>query len=94
MNTIDEPRTEPPTVGAWLGGRRGLFIAAFAVIAAGMALNWSRLAAVGAAPIILAFAPCAVMCGLGLCMKGGSGKSCSSGPAAKVGAASTKLDDD
>ena len=42
-----------------------------------MAFNWSWLTAVGAAPIILSFAPCAAMCGLGLCMKGGAGGSCS-----------------
>ena len=56
-------------------GRRGLMIAAFAVIAAGMALNWSWLTAVGAAPLILSLAPCAAMCALGLCMRGGSCKS-------------------
>tara|TARA_R110001599_G_scaffold222239_1_gene421223 strand:+ start:465 stop:635 length:171 start_codon:yes stop_codon:yes gene_type:complete len=46
------------------------------LIGGGMALNWGWLAAVGAAPLILALAPCAVMCGLGLCMKGGAGKTC------------------
>ncbi|MFQ5567686.1 MAG: hypothetical protein ACE5EU_15145, partial [Paracoccaceae bacterium] len=64
---------------AWLRGRRGLIIAATAVITAGLVLNWGWLTAIGAAPILLALAPCAVMCGLGLCMRGGSGKSRSSG---------------
>ena len=58
-------------------GRRGLILAAMAAIAAGLWLNWGWMTAIGAAPLILALAPCAVMCGLGLCMKGGS-KSCSS----------------
>ncbi|MBA3325617.1 MAG: hypothetical protein H0T41_10300 [Rhodobacteraceae bacterium] len=53
-------------------GRRGLLIAALMVIAAGMALNWTWLTAIGAAPLILSLAPCAVMCAAGLCMRGGS----------------------
>jgi hypothetical protein len=35
---------------------------------AGIAFNWSWLVAAGIAPILLAVLPCAVMCGLGLCM--------------------------
>ena len=58
-------------------GRRGLGIAAMAIIGAGLWLNWGWFAAIGFAPLILAVAPCAVMCGLGLCMMGGS-KSCAS----------------
>ena len=58
-------------------GRRGFVISALALIGAGLALNWGWLSAVGAAPLILALAPCAAMCASGLCMKGGS-KSCSS----------------
>ena len=58
-------------------GRRGILIFALAVIAAGMALNWGWLTAVGAAPLLLALAPCAVMCAFGLCMKGGSKSCCS-----------------
>lgn len=49
-------------------GRRGLLIAALAVIGAGMALNWSWLTAIGAAPLILSLAPCAVMCATGYCV--------------------------
>ncbi len=60
-------------------GRRGLILSAMALIGAGLALNWGWLSAIGAAPLILAVAPCAVMCGLGLCMKGSS-KSCGSEP--------------
>src|SRR3546814_2254480 len=33
-----------------------------------LALNWSWLAAIGIAPIILSLLPCAGMCALGLCM--------------------------
>ena len=59
-------------------GRRGLILSAMAVAAAGFWLNWGWLTAIGAAPLILTLAPCAVMCGLGICcMKSGS-KSCGS----------------
>lgn len=82
--------TETPTVPAragiltaqppWFKGRRTLLLLAAALIAAGLALNWGWLVAVGAAPIILALAPCLAMCALGLCMQGG-GKSCHGGGA-------------
>lgn len=60
-----------------MSNRRFLILALMAVVGVGFYLNWGWLAAFGAAPIILALAPCAVMCGLGLCMKGGS-KYCAS----------------
>ncbi len=65
---------------AWhyLGGRRGLIALAVVVIAAGLFLGWEWLAAVGVVPLLLALAPCAAMCALGLCMSRMGGKSCSS----------------
>ena len=71
------PRLQLP---AFLTRRRSLILAAMALAAAGFWLNWGWLTAVGAAPLLLALAPCAVMCGLGLCMKGGSGKPCANTP--------------
>lgn len=59
-------------------GRRGFALSAMALIAAGLWLNWGWLTAIGAAPLILALAPCAVMCGLGICCKQGGSKSCGS----------------
>ena len=53
---------------SWILTPRGLTIAGIGVVAAGLALNWSWLVAVGAAPLILSLAPCAAMCALGLCM--------------------------
>lgn len=50
-------------------GTRGLLVIGGAVIAAGLALNWSWLVAIGAAPLLLMALPCAAMCALGLCMK-------------------------
>ena len=52
----------------WIMTPRGPTVAGIGLVALGLALNWSWLVAVGAAPIILAFAPCAAMCALGLCM--------------------------
>ncbi len=85
MIQVDAPAA-PSEIRACLG-RRGLVIAALALIVAGMALNWNWLVAVGAAPLILSLAPCAVVCALGLCMMRGS-KSCGSktGPATSPGA--------
>lgn len=57
---------QPKPVGLRLPGRRQtLLLTALAVIGAGAALNWSWLAATGAAPLILSLASCAAMCALG-----------------------------
>lgn len=64
-------------------GMRGWLLVAFALISVGAALNWGWLTAIGLAPLILAFAPCAVMCAAGLCMMSGS-KSCASKSAPAV----------
>ncbi len=83
----------------YMGGRRGLIFLAVAVLGAGAALNWGWLVAVGFAPILIAVAPCAVMCAIGVCcMKGGS-KSCSSSDQSAKGegsgtTVSTKTRDD
>lgn len=61
----------------YLGSRRGLLILAGLAIVAGLALNWSWLAAAGIAPILISVLPCLAMCALGLCMNRASGKSCS-----------------
>ena len=61
----------------YLGNRKILAVLAVALVGAGLALNWGWLAAAGIAPILLALAPCAAMCALGLCMSKMGGKSCS-----------------
>lgn len=59
---------------SWLGRRRSWLAGAAIAVVGGAALNWGWLVAVGAAPLLLALAPCAAMCALGLCMKrGGDG---------------------
>jgi hypothetical protein len=65
-------------------GRRGWLLLALVLLATGAALNWGWLTAIGAAPLILSLAPCALMCAAGFCMSGGS-KSCAtkSAPAVK-----------
>ena len=55
-------------------GRRGLIALAVAAVGAGLYLSWGWLAAAGIAPLLLALAPCAAMCALGLCMNKGDGK--------------------
>ncbi len=57
----------------YLGGRRGLILLTVTALGAGLFLNWGWLVAAGIAPLLLALAPCAAMCALGLCMnkKGG-----------------------
>lgn len=55
---------------SWLTSPRGLLLVGIAVIAAGLALGWNWVVALGLAPIVLAFAPCALMCALGMCMMG------------------------
>ena len=67
----------------YLGGRQGLILLTVTALGAGLVLNWSWLIAVGIAPLLLAIAPCAAMCALGLCMSKMGGKECStqSGPA-------------
>lgn len=68
------PSVQPSVFGITLGRREWLLVA-FAIIAAGAALNWSWLTAIGVAPLIVSLAPCALMCAAGVCMMGGS-KSC------------------
>jgi hypothetical protein len=46
------------------------------LIAIAAAWQWSWLVAIGAAPLLLSVAPCAAMCGLGLCMHRMGGRSC------------------
>ena len=57
--------------GLTFGGRRTWLVFAAVMLAGGAALNWSWLVAAGIAPLLLAIAPCAAMCALGLCFKSG-----------------------
>jgi len=90
LQTLQSEETTSRPTQVWLGGRRGLLILAAVIITAGLAMNWTWLAAIGVAPIIIALAPCAVMCGLGLCMMRCSGSSCSSGGSEASDTANTK----
>jgi hypothetical protein len=77
---------------AWtrIGRRRALILLGITLAGAGIAFNWSWLAAIGVAPIILSLAPCAAMCALGLCMNKMAGsKSCSTGQQADQGSRET-----
>jgi hypothetical protein len=61
----------------YLGGQRSLILLTVAALGAGAALNWGWLVAMGVAPLLLVFAPCAVMCALGHRMSKAKGKSLS-----------------
>jgi hypothetical protein len=61
----------------WLRGRNGVIALIVLAVVSGAALNWSWLVAVGIAPLLLTVLPCAVMCGLGLCLHKTAGGSCS-----------------
>jgi hypothetical protein len=54
--------------------RRPTFLVASsaAFIGAGLYLNWPAVVTLGLAPLILTFAPCALMCAFGLCAMSGS----------------------
>lgn len=55
-----------------LRGRRGLIIAAVALGIPALWFGWPWLVVAGVAPLLIALAPCATMCALGLCvMKAG-----------------------
>lgn len=55
----------------WLGQRVTWLILAAVALSLGAYWNWQWLVAVGVAPLLLALAPCAAMCALGLCMPKG-----------------------
>ncbi|MDQ2805289.1 MAG: hypothetical protein M3Y41_22395 [Pseudomonadota bacterium] len=54
--------------------------AALGVIAAAAVWQWSWLVAIGVAPLLLSVAPCAAMCGLGLCMHHMGSRACTPAP--------------
>ncbi len=59
----------------YLGGRRALILVAVAALGVGATRNWGWLVAIGVAPLLLLFAPCAAMCVLGHRMSTATGKS-------------------
>lgn len=66
----------PTSLPAWIGNRKAWAMGSIILVGTGLALKWDWLTAVGAAPVLLGLLPCAVMCALGLCMRGGSRQSC------------------
>ena len=69
QTTVSDPAVARPLSIAPPGRvRLVLGAAALGVIAVAAAWQWSWLVAIGAVPLLLSVAPCAAMCGLGLCM--------------------------
>ena len=48
---------------SWLNGRGGLILAATALGGAALWFGWPWLVVAGVAPLLIAFAPCLLMCG-------------------------------
>ena len=65
---ISSGRAAAALAWRYLGSRRGLLVLSAIAVSAGLFLHWEWLAAAGVAPLLLALAPCAAMCALGLCM--------------------------
>lgn len=61
---------------AVLRGWRLSLLLGTAALAAGVAWQWSWLAAIGVAPVLLSVGPCAAMCALGLCASKLAGGPC------------------
>ena len=64
------------SIGNVIRSRLAIAAVALGLIAVVAAWQWSWLAAIGVAPFLLSVAPCAAMCGLGLCMHRMGGGSC------------------
>lgn len=76
VSRISFAQTTRALLAHYLRNGKVLAVLAVAIVGAGLALNWSWLVAAGIAPILVALAPCAAMCALGLCMNRMGGKSC------------------
>lgn len=72
--------TRPLRLARFVRNRVLVGAALLAVIAAAAAWQWSWLVALGIAPLLLSGAPCAAMCGLGLCMHRMGGRACAAAP--------------
>jgi hypothetical protein len=78
MNTcighaVHESPDAPKRSGSFsFGGRRTWLVLAALALVGGAAMNWSWLVAIGVAPLLLALAPCAAMCAIGVCIEPGA----------------------
>lgn len=85
MISPETPSTTKPSLSQdwlyalryWLRGPKGIAVLVASALVVGAVLNWNWLVAAGIAPLLLTVLPCAVMCGLGLCMNKMIGGSCS-----------------
>ena len=82
----------PDVVRSWMRDRRVLAGAGLIIGGSGVALGWDWLTAIGVAPLIVAAAPCLLMCALGLCMMGRGHQANSGSPAAPPGVSADSTD--
>ncbi|QRM34685.1 hypothetical protein [Microvirga sp. VF16] len=72
MNTSTHRSSVSRDVGLYLRhqlrGPRARVAAAITLAVPALWLGWPWLVAVGVAPLLVSFAPCAIMCALGLCV--------------------------
>jgi hypothetical protein len=69
------------TLHPWVVNRWALTLAGLTLAGSGLTLGWSWLTAIGVAPLIVAAAPCLVMCAVGACVM------CRSNPGANTSSA-------
>ncbi|HQU69635.1 MAG TPA: hypothetical protein PLI43_15745 [Albidovulum sp.] len=62
-------KSQSSRLPAWANCNR-LMMAGGVVLLGGAYFNWGWLTAIGAAPVLLAVAPCGIMCALGHCAMG------------------------
>ena len=74
--TAPSMRLGAPWASLWIRRRTILILAAAILLIGSAAFSWPWLVAAGVAPFILAIAPCAAMCTVGIRMSS-MGKSCS-----------------
>ena len=74
--TLSIGNYQPSLIGRLGLNRFALGGTVLALLAIGLAWQWSWLVAIGIAPLLLSAAPCVAMCALGVCMHHMAGGSC------------------
>ena len=81
MMTSNSPSSPPASLLSGLfRNRRAMMWAGGSAVVLAAVFSWGWLVAIGVAPLILAFLPCAAMCALGLCMNKTAGTTGTSAP--------------
>ncbi len=76
-SSLHAPSVHQAEPRPWIKGPRSLILVAAIPVVLALVLGWPWLVSAGIISLLLAIAPCALMCALGLCMKNMSDKGCS-----------------